>query len=144
MLKYLLFIVIGIILCILYNSNDTFSIGAPGYTIDDHTDWTTINRIKETRIRIINLNIEHLNTMIDVLNDQDLERNDLVIRRTELNNRLREITEIIIPPLPQYNTNEAVMNDFHTALTNAFNTLLEDYVQHYEMYCATNLRSLRV
>ena len=135
-LKYLIFIMIGIILYSYINSYNTFSIGIPVF------DYSFVNNIYTQRISIIQQNIEHIEYMlsvrhnvgthgiltIEIIDEEYIQEytNQLRILR----NRLEEIQRYDI--LQEDATIEQI------ELLHAI--LLNDYLQYMDPYCATNHR----
>ena len=135
-LKYLIFIMIGIIIYSYINSYNTFSIGIPVF------DYSFVNNIYTQRISIIQQNIEHIENMlsvrhnvgthgrltIEIIDEEYIQEytNQLRILR----NRLEEIQRYDI--LQEDATIEQI------ELLHAI--LLDDYHQYMDPYCATNHR----
>lgn len=131
-LKYLIFIMIGIIIYSYINSYNTFSIGIPVF------DYSFVNNIYTQRISIIQQNIEHIENMLSVRHnvgtrgrfttriiDQEYT-NQLSILR----NRLEEIQGYDILQ------EDAIIEQ----IEQLYVILLNDYLQYMDPYCAANHR----
>ena len=135
-LKYLIFIMIGIILYSYINSYNTFSIGIPVF------NYSFVNDIYTQRIRIIQQNIEHIESMLSVrhnvgtggrfttriIDEEYIQEYNNQLRI--LRNRLEEIQRYDI-------LQEDATNDEITLL---YAILLNDYHQYMDPYCAANHR----
>ena len=135
-LKYVIFIMIGIILYSYINSYNTFSIGIPVF------DYSFVNDIYTQRISIIQQNIEHIENMlsvrhnvgtggrftIEILDEEYIQEYNNQLRI--LNDRLQEIQ--------RYDMLQEDATDDEITLLHAI--LLNDYHQYMDPYCATNHR----
>lgn len=139
---------IGIILYLLYNSYNTFSIGIP-------LDYNTISKMRQDKIDTLNKNIKDLENMIREFDNMDVNtfnpyyigrfQTTIIDRRPEFNRRLNrlnsmleEIINIEIPEPPLVVTDEYDMN-----LLDILFQLVNHYIEQQELYCATYPRSLR-
>ena len=135
-LKYLIFIMIGIILYSYINSYNTFSIGIPVF------NYSFVNDIYTQRIRIIQQNIEHIESMLSVRHN--VETGGRFTTRIideeyiqEYNNQLR-ILRNRLEEIQKYDIlQEDATNDEITLL---YAILLNDYHQYMDPYCAANHR----